>query len=302
MAKTKKTSPKKAGDTVKITGVRLNSSSEALVLAKIFKRVEEKSKTFIVTPNPEFLVLAQENPWFEKILNKADIAVPDGMGLVWASRFLAFRPLATLFSLMENLPPHFARSCPLDLLKKVASRPVLKERISGTDLVGKLCQEAAKRGWSVYLLGGKSGVAKKTLEVLQGRYPGLKGWAESGPELKLEVGSGKWEVDWEARSKGWAKKISQGKPDLLFVAFGMGKQEKFIWDNWNQLNVKLAMGVGGAFDYLSGRVPRAPRWVQKAGFEWLYRLIREPWRWRRQLALAKFVWLVFKQKMVGAKH
>jgi N-acetylglucosaminyldiphosphoundecaprenol N-acetyl-beta-D-mannosaminyltransferase len=82
------------------------------------------------------------------------------------------------------------------------------------------------------------------------------------------------------------------------VGFGMGKQEKFIADNWGKLEVKLAMGVGGAFDYFSGNVPRAPKVLRRAGLEWLYRLIRQPWRVRRQLALVKFVWLVIKEKFV----
>ena len=92
------------------------------------------------------------------------------------------------------------------------------------------------------------------------------------------------------------KGIDDTKPDLLFVAFGMGKQEKFIGDNWSELDVKLAMGVGGAFDYISGGVSRAPEWMRKSGLEWLHRLFRQPWRWRRQLRLIEFIGLVFRQK------
>jgi N-acetylglucosaminyldiphosphoundecaprenol N-acetyl-beta-D-mannosaminyltransferase len=165
-----------------------------------------------------------------------------------------------------------------------------KKRVTGTDLMEKLCQLAAQKGWRVFLFGGEpEGVAQKTLGILQKRYPGLKGWAESGPELTLEVGSGRWEAGY----KKW-EKINQKYPDLLFVALGMEKQEKFIWDNWGRLDVKLAMGVGGAFNYLSGRVKRAPKWVQNLGFEWLYRFVREPWRFKRQRSLLTFIWLVLK--------
>lgn len=148
---------------------------------------------------------------------------------------------------------------------------------------------AAKKNWTVYLLGGYPGVAKKTLKVLKRKYPGLKGWAGPGPKISNK----KFRI---ISSEFWLNKINQKKPDLLFVAFGMGKQEKFIADNWKKLDVKLAIGVGGAFDYLSGEVPRAPQWMRKIGFEWFYRLIREPWRWRRQLALLKFAGLIFKEK------
>jgi len=267
---------KKARYPAQIGGITLNSTSKTRVLREIGARIEGDKKTFVVTPNPEFIVYAQERHWFKKILNQADFAIPDGIGLVWASRFLAYR---------------------------VISRPVIKERISGTDLMKKLCQEAAKRNWSVYLLGGQAGVAKKTLEVLQKRYSGLKGWAESGPKLEIRnsklIGKSKLEMPASRDSFGMGnlvKRINARRPDLLFVGFGMGKQEKFIWDNWDKLDVKLAMGVGGAFDYLSGQIPRAPKWVQKTGFEWLFRLIREPWRWRRQLRLIEFAWLVNKEK------
>jgi len=242
-----------------IVGISLDSISQRRLLKKIIERIEKYKKTFIVTPNPEFIVFAQKHSWFKKILNQADFAIPDGVGLIWAG--------------------------------KILGQPI-KERISGTDLMEKLCREATKRSLSIYLIGGKPGVAKKALRVLKKRYPGLKGWAETGPQISLDTS----EVVLMDTSVSEVKQINQKKPDLLFVAFGMGKQEKFIYDNWDRLNVKLAMGVGGAFDYLSSQVPRAPNWVRKAGLEWLFRLIHQPWRWRRQLTLLEFIWLVFKEK------
>ncbi|MBU3957203.1 WecB/TagA/CpsF family glycosyltransferase [Patescibacteria group bacterium] len=244
---------KKELDMVKIATQTLTGTSEKRLLEFLTSRIAQGKKTFVVTPNPEFFVFARHNPWFEAILKKADLAVPDGIGLIWASRFLG--------------------------------QPI-KERISGTDLMEKLCRKAAKKKWSVYLLGGEAGVAKKTLVVLKKRYPGLQGWADSGPRIDI-LGS---------EAKESIRKINSKKPDLLFVAFGMGKQEKFITDNWGKLKVTLAMGVGGAFDYLSGQVPRAPEWVREAGLEWLFRLFRQPWRWKRQLRLIEFVWLVLKQR------
>jgi len=273
MEKSSKTTPKKDGDSVQILGVRVNSTSTSSVLKKIGQGIDGGEKTFVVTPNPEFLVYAQKHFWFKLILNKADIAIPDGIGLVWASRLLAFRPLVT--------------------------------RISGTDLMEKLCALAAKKGWSVYLLGGAPGVALKSLTALKNRYPGLNGWAETGPELNLSPDTcppsasrrrGRGHLSPKQEIARVVRRINLRKPDFLFIAFGMGKQEKFIWDNWGRLDVKLAMGVGGAFDYLSGQVPRAPKWVRNLGLEWLYRLFREPWRCKRQLKLIEFIWLVIKEK------
>jgi len=253
---------KKGLNTAKIGSLNLTSTSEKRLLEHLGSSISQGKKVFVTTPNPEFLVFAKENPWFKKVLNEADIAIPDGIGLLWAGRFLG--------------------------------RPI-KERISGTDLMAKLCQEAAQKKWFVYLIGGQPGVAEKALLVLKKRYPGLKGWSETGPELELV--RGRWTRDSKRGIEEIVKKINSQKPDLLFIAFGMGKQEKFIADNWPQLKIKLAMGVGGAFDYLSGEIPRAPGWMRNLGLEWLFRLLRQPWRGKRQLRLVKFVWLIFKERL-----
>lgn len=251
---------------VKIAEVSINSTELVEVLRVVVRKVESsQKKLFIVTPNPEFIVYAQAHSWFKRILNQADIAIPDGVGLVMAG--------------------------------KILGEPI-KERISGTDLMEELCKIAAKKGWTTYLLGGQPGIAKKTLTILKKRYPGLRGWAESGP--KLEIANSKSIGNWKLETtEKWIEKINQKKPTFLFVAFGMGKQEKFIWDNWDKLNVKLAMGVGGAFDFISGKIPRAPKWVRETGFEWFFRLLQQPWRIRRQLTLLKFIGLVFKKKLRG---
>jgi len=252
---------KKDLNIVKIASLDLISTPEKRLLAFLESRIVENRRTFVITPNPEFLVFARHNPWFESILKKADVAIPDGVGLVWASRILG--------------------------------QPI-RERISGTDLMEKLCQKAAKKKWSVYLIGGQLGVAKEALAVLKKHYPGLNGWAKSRTELELIKGS--WASEAKKEVKRAVKEINAKKPDLLFVAFGMGKQEKFIWDNWGKLKVKLAMGVGGAFDYISDTVPRAPKWMRKIGLEWLFRLFQQPWRWKRQLRLIEFVWLVIRER------
>lgn len=98
------------------------------------------------------------------------------------------------------------------------------------------------------------------------------------------------------------KKINNYKPDILLVAYGAPWQEKWLWNNRSMLNAKILMGVGGAFDYLTGKSMLPPIWVEQAGLEWLWRLVNEPWRWRRQINLVKFVYLVLCERIYGNRR
>jgi len=281
MEKALKNTPKKGLYIGEIVQESLNGKSYTRVLNEIFARLQLQKKTFLVTPNPEFLVFASLNPWFTDILSKADIAIPDGVAFFWAGEVRKGRnPLSRLV-----------------IGFRVGLRVIFKgwgrKRVTGTDLVEILCQKAAQKGKSVYFLGGKPGIASLALKKMKEKYPGLEGWAEEGPPDPQDKGRNKEIPAVEV----WVEKINQNQPDFLFVAFGMGKQEGFIWENWPRLKVGLACGVGGAFDYLSGQVKRAPLWLRKAGFEWLYRLIKEPWRLFRQASLWKFVFWVIKGEL-----
>lgn len=158
---------------------------------------------------------------------------------------------------------------------------IMRERIAGVDFMEEICKRSVKSPITVGFLGGRNGVAEKTSECLMKKYP----W------IKVRFVGEEW-----ATSSKFKVKSSKSEIDILFVAFGHPKQEEWIYKNLNRLPVRAVMGVGGAFDYISGKVVRAPFMVRAMGFEWLFRLIREPWRWRRQLALPKFVWLVLKEK------
>lgn len=282
MSKEKKSTIKKDGNTFEIFETTLIGSSIDRVLETIQQRVGQGGKTFIVTPNPEFFVFAQKHPWFHKILIHSDILIPDGVALFWAKEVLKKKGffLRLFWGFWTGL--------------KVIFIGWGQKRITGTDLTEKLCQLAAKNKWSVYFLGGKEKSTVKALKKMQEKYPGLKGWANSGPQLSLNLQ--KLILEPITEVKKLIEDLNQKKPDFLFVALNMGKQEKFIFDNWEQLEIKLGMGIGGAFDYLSGEVKRAPLWVQKIGFEWFYRLFQEPWRWKRQLSLARFIWLILREK------
>ena len=156
----------------------------------------------------------------------------------------------------------------------------LRERVAGSDLVGQIAARAAQRGWRLYLLGAASGVADRAAEVLQARHPGLvvAGTFPGSPA--------------PAEEDAIVERIQAARPDVLMVAFGAPAQDVWIARNQPRLRAPVAMGVGGSLDFIAGVTQRAPAWVQRLGLEWLHRLIRQPWRWRRQLALPHFVWQV----------
>lgn len=162
---------------------------------------------------------------------------------------------------------------------KVLGLPLL-ERVSGIDLMQELCRLAAQEGYRVFLLGAAPGVAEEAARRLQERFPGLQVAGTHhgyfGPEEEEEV----------------LERIREAQPDILFVAFGIPKQEKWIWRHRERLQVPVCLGVGGSFDVLSGRIPRAPLWMQRWGLEWLWRVWKEPRRLPRLAALPRFVWEV----------
>jgi N-acetylglucosaminyldiphosphoundecaprenol N-acetyl-beta-D-mannosaminyltransferase len=232
------------GNKIFLLGVGFNNLRIEDVLELIIKGlVKNEKKYYVVTPNPEILVIADRDSNYNKVLNGAKLALPDGIGVVLAAKLL--------------------------------STP-LKERIHGVDLVENLCREVAKQPITVGFLGAGLHVAEEVSECLRRKYPGLK--------VSFT------ETEWD-----FAKKYP--KTDILFVAFGSPKQEFWIAENLAGLPVKVVIGVGGAFDFISGKVRRAPVFVRKLGFEWLFRLIIQPWRIKRQLRLVKFIFLVIKQKL-----
>ena len=160
----------------------------------------------------------------------------------------------------------------------------MHERVTGSDGIYRICEIAAERGWRVYFLGAAPGVAAAAAAVLQKRYAALQvaGTYSGSPH----------DVEWSEI----AQRLEEAQADLLFVAFGHPRQDLWIDQHREALPVKVAMGVGGAFDFAAGVKPRAPLWLQRLKLEWLYRLLCEPWRWRRMLALPKFVGLVLWQR------
>jgi N-acetylglucosaminyldiphosphoundecaprenol N-acetyl-beta-D-mannosaminyltransferase len=190
------------------------------------------------------MMIAQNDVNFFNILSRADLCVPDGVGLLWAARHLG-----------KPLP----------------------ERVTGSDGVPRIAERAAQSGWRLFFLGAAPGIADKAAEVLRASYPGLQvvGTYSGSPAPEEE--------------DAIVKRVNAASADILFVAYGAPEQDKWIARNLPRLRVKMAMGIGGAFDFIAGVMPRAPLWIQRLGLEWLFRLYLQPWRIGRMMRLPRFV-------------
>jgi len=167
----------------------------------------------------------------------------------------------------------------ITLAARYLGRP-LRERVAGVDLVEALAARAAREGWRLFLLGAAPGVADRVASVLTARYPGLT-------VAGTHAGSPRREEEEDI-----VRRVRDARSDILLVAYGAPAQDLWLARNLARTGAKVGVGVGGAFDYIAGVVPRAPRWMRRAGLEWLYRLIRQPWRWRRQRVLPLYALLV----------
>lgn len=164
------------------------------------------------------------------------------------------------------------------VVSRILGRP-LKERVSGIDLMLKIIEVFSKQEKRVYLLGGKAGIAEAAADNLRSKYPGIQ-----------IVGS---HDGYFINEADITQQIKEAKPDILFIGLGAGRQERWLKQHLQELDVPVSMTIGGSLDVLSGHKKRAPKIFQKLYIEWLYRLITEPNRWKRQLALPKFLWLMF---------
>jgi N-acetylglucosaminyldiphosphoundecaprenol N-acetyl-beta-D-mannosaminyltransferase len=163
------------------------------------------------------------------------------------------------------------------------------QRVTGVDLLAALAELAAARGWRVFLLGAAPGVAEAAARALCARFPAL---------LIAGTHAGDARPGDDAAT---SRIVRESGADLLFVAYGAPAQERWLARNRAALGVGASIGVGGAFDILAGRVPRAPLWLRRRGLEWAWRLAREPWRWRRMLALPRFAMLVLAERRLARR-
>jgi N-acetylglucosaminyldiphosphoundecaprenol N-acetyl-beta-D-mannosaminyltransferase len=238
-------------ESVRILGVRVDDVTMDEALARLQRMVAHGGSHQVVTVNPEFIMRAQDDATFRRVLAEADLAIPDGQGLLWAARYLG-RPL--------------------------------RQRVAGSDLAPALADLAGQRGYRLFLLGAAPGVAERAAAVLERRHPGVQivGTYAGSPA--------------PAEEEAIVARIRATRPDFLLVAYGAPAQDLWIHRNQPRLQVPVAIGVGGTLDFIAGVRKRAPVWMQRLGLEWLFRLIQEPRRWRRMLALPRFAWRVLTSR------
>jgi N-acetylglucosaminyldiphosphoundecaprenol N-acetyl-beta-D-mannosaminyltransferase len=224
------------------------------------ERLFKKEKTVIYTPNPEVVMLAEKDKKFKDALLRADYCTPDGIGLIYAA--------------------------------KIRKKP-LKGRITGFNLSIELLKIAQENNYSVYLLGAKKGYCEMAKENLVKKYHGLNivGY-HHGYFKGLHTGYKNHDEE-----KKVIQDIKMKKPDIIFVGFGAPKQELWIDTYHKELPATLFIGNGGTIDILSGNVKNTPEFIRKMGFEWLYRLCKNPERIKRQMVLPKFlIRMLFSRK------
>lgn len=225
-----------------IMGVCFDDFSVEETVSKAMAALKRGEKFFIVTPNPEIVNVAIKDEKYKDVLNSADVVTPDGIGIVYASKMLGGN---------------------------------VKKRAPGFDIVKGILNELSKTGGSVYLFGGKPGVADMAADNISREYPGIR---IAGTD------NGYFEDDTEIIAR-----INNSKPDFLLVCLGAPKQEMWISRNIADLNAGILIGAGGSIDVLSGQTKRAPGFFIKLNCEWLYRLLKEPKRIGRMAKIPVFL-------------
>jgi N-acetylglucosaminyldiphosphoundecaprenol N-acetyl-beta-D-mannosaminyltransferase len=250
--------------TVKVFNLPFFAGTQVELVNHLAQHLTQAHSTQLIkvfTPNPEQVVYASAHSEFLHTLLQADYLIPDGSGIILASRWLSLKG-------------------------KERSLPT---RIAGIDVVADLLTHFSSK--KVLLVGGQNyRVVEKHMlwsEIKVGERH--VGWVPGYAQVQAPT---------PEEESTLAQVISKYEPDIIFVAFGAPYQEEWVIRHQKlleQSSVQLVMVVGGAFDVLTGRFQRAPLWIQKSGLEWLYRLVQQPWRWKRQLQLLTFGWETVKQ-------
>lgn len=234
-------------------GVLFDNVTMEEALSRAISLLPEKRGAYVVTPNSEIVYEAMADEGLRALLNAADLVLPDGAGVVLGSKIL---------------------------------KTPLKEKVAGVDFADRLLGHLAETGGSVYLLGGKPGIAELAGQKMKEKHPDL---------IICGMADGYFKDEGPVVAA-----IQQAAPDVLFVCLGAPKQEKFMARHQRDLPVGLMAGLGGSLDAFAGTVKRAPRWMIRLNLEWFYRLLKEPWRFKRMLRLPKFLWAVLRRRMRGA--
>ena len=235
----------------------INNLTMSETVEAIEKMIEEERKSYVVAINVDVVMKIESDSYLKEIVDNADMVLVDGKPLVWIS--------------------------------KLYGKP-LKAKISGSDLVPLLCEVSAQKGYRMFIIGGKDGIAEQAKKRLEEKYPDIEIVGTYAPPMGFE------------KDKKELNKIndmiSEVKPDLLITCFGCPKQEKWIYENINKYDAKVSVCAGATVDFLAGNVKRAPRWMSEHGLEWFYRFLQEPKRMFRRYFIdgVKIIRLIRKYK------
>lgn len=253
---------------IDIAGLKVDAITKKQLLDHLLARIINGQKTFVITPYSEFLYNAFLDPKLLEIFNQADFSVADGIGLFWAKRFLDIPLTAkSYWGKILQAVRQIKYSLAAIIFYPSWIKSVLPEKIVGADLVWDLAKLAADNNLSVYLLGGFGDTAKLATNKLISQSANklrVAGWSNKNPDDASVI-----------------DEINKAKPDILLVAYGPIRQEKWIAENLPKLNIKVAVGLGGSFDYIAGKKSAPPKFVRTWGLEWLWRLITQPYRVKR---------------------
>lgn len=203
----------------------------------IEKMIKKKKKSYIVAINVDVIIKIENDEYLKKITDNADMVLVDGKPLIWIGK---------------------------------KNKIKIKEKISGSDLVPNLCNLSNEKGYSIFILGGKEGIANKAKEELEKQYHNINIVGTYSPPFGFEKD--------ENELNRINSMINEVQPDLLFVCFGCPKQEKWIYENITKYNATVSICAGATVDFLAGNVKRAPKWMSNHGLEWFYRFLQEPKR------------------------
>jgi len=242
---------------INILGVGINAITMSQALAQISVWIAHQARQYVCVCNVHTVMECQQDVAVRQAVNRAGLATPDGMPLVW-------------------------------LAKRSGRQKV--ERVYGPDLMLELCRLSVERGFSHYFYGGAPGVPELLAETLQARFPGLQIAGTCSPPFRPLT---------PTETRQTVGQLNQAGPDIIWVGLGTPKQDLWMAAHRPKLSAPLLIGVGAAFDFYTGRVRQAPRWMQKAGLEWLFRLGQEPGRlWYRYLVYNPlFISLILAQTL-----
>lgn len=215
----------------------VNSLTMDETIGAIEAWIQNRQKAYVVAVNVDVIMKIEEDAYLKQITDEADMVLVDGKPLIW--------------------------------IANLHKRPV-KEKISGSDLVPRLCRTAAQKGYSLFILGGRDGIADQAADRLREKYPDIRVVGVYAPPFGFEEDP--------AELERINSMISDAKPDLLITCFGCPKQEKFIYENRNKYDATVSVCAGATVDFLAGNVKRAPKWMSDHGLEWLFRFSQEPKR------------------------